>query len=63
VKLVERAQLLGREPLIIRPEGRERRLQPLGQAGRAIMAAHVVKYISHCRFLDMTFDLQDILKR
>ena len=49
VKLVEAAQLLGREPLILRAEGRERRLQPLGQAGRAIMVAHAIKFIGHCK--------------
>jgi hypothetical protein len=32
VKLVEGGQLLGCKPLILRPEGRERRLQPLDQA-------------------------------
>src|ERR1700722_19660034 len=49
VKLVEGAQLLGREPLILRPEGRERRLQPFGQAGRAIVVADVIKGIGHCK--------------
>ena len=47
VKLVEGAQLLGREPLILRSEGNERGLQPLGQAGRAIVVAHPVKDIGH----------------
>jgi 3-deoxy-D-manno-octulosonic acid (KDO) 8-phosphate synthase len=31
------------------PEGRERRLQPFGQAGRAIVVAHVIKDIGHCK--------------
>ena len=48
VKLVERRQLLRREPLLLRPEGGERRLQPLGQAGRAIVVAHAIKDIGHC---------------
>jgi hypothetical protein len=42
VKLVDGTQLLGREPLIFRPEGGERRLQPLSQAGRAIVAAYAM---------------------
>jgi hypothetical protein len=49
VKLVNGTQLLGREPLILRPEGRERRLQPLGQAGRTIVVAHAIKHIGHCK--------------
>src|SRR5258708_30329965 len=49
VKLVEGTQLLGREPLILRPKDSERRLQPLGQAGRAIMVAHAIKDIGHCQ--------------
>ena len=49
MKLVEGAKLLGREPLILRSEGRQRRLQPLGQAGRAIVVAHVIKDIGHCK--------------
>jgi hypothetical protein len=48
MKLVEGAQLLGREPLMLRPKRSERRLQPLGQAGRAIVVAHTIEYISHC---------------
>ena len=47
MKLIEASQLLRREPLILRPEGRERRLQPFGQAGRAIVVAHIIKDISH----------------
>jgi hypothetical protein len=47
VKLVEGSQLLRREPLFVRREGRERRLQPLGQAGRAIVVAHTIKNIGH----------------
>ena len=39
--------VLGREPLILRPEGSERRLQPFGQAGRAIVVTHVIKDIGH----------------
>jgi hypothetical protein len=49
VKLVEDAQLLGREPVILRPEGSEHRLQPLGQAGGAIVVAHAIKDIGHCK--------------
>ena len=48
VKLVERRQLPRREPLLLWPEGRERCLQPLGQAGGAIMVAHIIKEIGHC---------------
>src|SRR5215469_10978268 len=48
VKLVESAQLLGRELLIRRPEDSERGLQPLGQASRAIVIAHAIKSIGHC---------------
>src|SRR5260370_16126624 len=48
VKLVEGSQLLRREPLFVRPEGRERRLQPLGQAARAVVVAHTIKDIDHC---------------
>jgi len=48
VKLVEGSQLLGCESLILRPEGRERRLQPLDQAGGAIVVAHAIKNIDHC---------------
>jgi hypothetical protein len=44
MKLVERAELLRREPLLLRPE---RRLQPFDQAGRAIMVAHAIKSIGH----------------
>ncbi len=51
VKLVEGSQLLRRESLVLRPEGRERRLQPLGQAGRAIVVAHAIKDIGHSAFL------------
>ena len=51
VKLVERGQLLRRESLILRSEGGERRLQPLGQAGRAIVVAHAIKNIGHAAFL------------
>jgi hypothetical protein len=49
VKLVEGAQLPGREKLIFRPEGNQRRLQPFDQAGRAIVVAHVIKDIGHCK--------------
>jgi len=49
VKLVEGSQLLRQEPLFLRSEGRERRLQPLGQAGRAIVVAHAIKDIVHCK--------------
>jgi len=48
VKLVEGSQLLRREPLFVRPEGRECRIQPLGQAARAIVVAHTIKDIGHC---------------
>jgi hypothetical protein len=48
VKLVEASQLLGRKSLFLRAEGRERRPQPLGQSGRAIVVAHVIKDIGHC---------------
>jgi hypothetical protein len=48
MKLVEGSQLLWREPLFVRPERRERRPQPLGQAGRAIVVAHPIKDIGHC---------------
>jgi hypothetical protein len=56
VKLVQGGQLLGREPLFIRPEGPQRRLQTLDQAGRAIVVAHTIKNIGHsvplsCRVL------------
>ena len=47
MKLIEGSQLLRRQPLFIRPEGRERRLQPIGQAGRAIVVAHTIKDIGH----------------
>jgi hypothetical protein len=47
VKLVEGGQLLGRQPLILTPEGRERALQPLGQPYRAIVVAYAVKDIGH----------------
>ena len=39
-------QLLRREPLILRTEGSESRLQPLGQAGRAILVAHCIKDVA-----------------
>jgi hypothetical protein len=47
VKLIETSQLLRREPLFLWSEGRERRLQPLGQAGRAIVVAYAIKKIGH----------------
>src|SRR6516225_7738017 len=47
MKLVEVSQLLRREPLFVRPEGRERRLQPLCQAGRAIVVARAIENIRH----------------
>ena len=47
VELVEGAELLRRQPLIFRPEGGERRLQPLGQAGRTIVVAHAIEVIGH----------------
>ena len=50
VKLVEASQLLRHEPLFLRPEGRERGLQPLGQVGRAIVIAHAIKGIGHREF-------------
>jgi hypothetical protein len=43
MKLVEGTELLGREPLILRPESNERRVPPLSQAGRAIMVAHAIE--------------------
>jgi hypothetical protein len=48
VKLVESGQLPGREWLIFRSKGRQRRLQPPGEAGRAIVVAYAVKNIDHC---------------
>jgi hypothetical protein len=33
--------------LILRPKGRERRLEPPDQAGRAIVVAHAIKDIRH----------------
>ena len=47
MKLVDASQLLRREPLFVRPESRERRLQPLGEAGRAIVVAHTIEDIGH----------------
>lgn len=47
VKLVEGSQPLRRGARLVRPEGCQRRLQPLGQAGRAIMVAHPIKEIGH----------------
>ena len=48
MKLVKASELLRREPLFVWPEGRERRLQPLDQAARAIVVAHTLKHIGHC---------------
>lgn len=48
MKLVEGSQLLRRELLFVRPEGRERGLQPLDQTTRAIVVAHTIKHIGHC---------------
>jgi hypothetical protein len=39
---------LRREALFLRPDGRERQIQSLGQAGRAIVVAHLIKNIGHC---------------
>ena len=47
VKLVETRQLLRRQPRIFRSEHRQRRLEPLGQAGRTIMVAHAIKLVFH----------------
>ena len=41
--------MLRREPLILWPKDSERRLQPLGQAGRTIVVAHAIKNIGHCK--------------
>jgi hypothetical protein len=49
VKLVKGSELLRREPLILWPERRERPLQPIGQADRAIVVAHTIKDIGHCK--------------
>src|SRR5437879_4678796 len=49
VKLVEGAQLPGSEPLILRPENHERRLQAFSQSNRAIVVAHAIKVIGHCK--------------
>jgi hypothetical protein len=48
VKLVEGGQLLGREVLIFRSKGSERRFHPRGEAGRAIVVAHAIQNIVHC---------------
>ena len=48
VKLVEGGQLLRHEPLFVRSEGPERRLQSLSQAACAIVVAHFIKNIGHC---------------
>jgi hypothetical protein len=47
VKLVG-AQLPGHARLAVRPEGRERRLQPLRQPSRAIAIGYAIKSIGHC---------------
>ena len=49
VKLVQGGQLLRLQRPILRPEIGERRLQPLGQAGRAIMVTHAGERIGHGR--------------
>jgi hypothetical protein len=49
--------------LIVRPEGTERRLQPFGQAGRAIVLAHPVEDFGHCRLLQGFKMLSRILRR
>ncbi|BCG90284.1 hypothetical protein MesoLj113c_63940 [Mesorhizobium sp. 113-3-9] len=51
VKLVEGAELLRSEKLILRAEVGQHRLQPLGQASRAIVVAHSIKFIGHGKML------------
>ena len=41
-------------------EGRERRLQPLGQAALAIVVAHTIKDIGHCTPLGLQTLTADI---
>jgi hypothetical protein len=48
MKLIEGGQLLVGELLIFGPKGSERCLQPLAQAGRAIVIAHAIKNTDHC---------------
>ena len=51
VELVEGRELLRRQPLIFRSEHGKRCLQPFGQAGRAIVVAHIIKDIGHGKLL------------
>ncbi|BCH03785.1 hypothetical protein MesoLj131b_57840 [Mesorhizobium sp. 131-2-5] len=51
VKLVEGAQLLRREKLILRAKSSQYRPQPFSQAGRAIVVAHSIKFIGHGKML------------
>jgi hypothetical protein len=47
MKLIERRQLLRREPLGLRSDESERRLYARNQIGRPIMVAHAIEHISH----------------
>jgi hypothetical protein len=55
MKMVEGAQLRGRQPLTFRPQNGERALQPLGQAGGAIVVAHSIEDIGHGKAPDLLF--------
>ena len=44
-------KVLRRKPLILRLKHSQRTLEPLSQAGRAIVVAHVIERLGHCGFL------------
>jgi hypothetical protein len=49
MKLIQATQLPGREPLILRPERVQGGLQALPEPSRAIVLAHAIGSIGHCR--------------
>ncbi|WP_245429984.1 hypothetical protein [Mesorhizobium sp. WSM3859] len=51
MELVERRQLPGLQPLFLRPKYRQRGLQSIGEAGRAVVIAHAIEFVGHCTSL------------